>query len=172
MKKVFKWNEGNRSSTATPWFIKLQACFPCFPAMLCPYFQKCPCNSRAWWRVQQTIVMNVGQINKSLKTQSLALISKARGHRRRIHQLRQGASQLGHDIPGWSFQGGICKVRRACLDLADTASIISPQAREAARRREVAGRLERQLKEERRANWMASLQGPGSARGGRCHTML
>ena len=35
----------------------------------------------------------------------------------------------------------------------------------AARRREVAGRLERQLKEERRANWMASLRGPGSARG-------
>ena len=44
--------------------------------------------------------------------------------------------------------------------------------REAARRREVAGRLERQLKEDRRANWMASLRGPGSARGGRCHMLM
>ena len=34
----------------------------------------------------------------------------------------------------------------------------------AAQRREVAGRLERELREERQAQWMASLRGPGWAR--------
>ena len=46
---------------------------------------------------------------------------------------------------------------------------ISPEARFAAQRREVAGRLERELREERQAQWMASLRGPGWARRGRCH---
>ena len=46
---------------------------------------------------------------------------------------------------------------------------ITPAAREAARRRQVAMRLEEQMREERRAQWMASLQGPGWARRGRCH---
>ena len=32
--------------------------------------------------------------------------------------------------------------------------------------------LERQLSEDRRANWMASLREPGSARGGRCHMFV
>ena len=48
-------------------------------------------------------------------------------------------------------------------------SVIAPQAREAAQRREVAGRMERVMREERKAQWMASLRGPGWARRGRCH---
>ena len=149
------------------------ACFPCFPAMLCPDFKDVLVI--AWWRVQQTIVMNVGQINKSLIEDSNFVFDQQSSwpqEKNTSGAARCFPTRLDHDLPGWPFQGGICKVRRACLDLADTASIISPQAREAARRREVAGRLERQLKEERRANWMASLPGPGSARRGRCHTML
>ena len=47
--------------------------------------------------------------------------------------------------------------------------VISPEARVAAQRREVAGRLERELREERQAQWMASLRVPGWARRGRCH---
>ena len=39
----------------------------------------------------------------------------------------------------------------------------------AARRRQVTRRMEEQMKEERKAQWMASLQGPGWARRGRCH---
>ena len=35
--------------------------------------------------------------------------------------------------------------------------LITPAAREAARRRQVAMRLEEQMREERRAQWMASL---------------
>ena len=47
--------------------------------------------------------------------------------------------------------------------------LITPAARDAARRRQVAKRMEEQMREERRAQWMASLQGPGWARRGRCH---
>ena len=41
--------------------------------------------------------------------------------------------------------------------------LISPAAREVARRRQVAMRMEAQMKEERKAQWMASLRGPGWA---------
>ena len=40
--------------------------------------------------------------------------------------------------------------------------LITPAAKEAARRRQVAMRMEAQMKEERKAQWMASLRGPGS----------
>ena len=50
--------------------------------------------------------------------------------------------------------------------------VISPQARDAAKWREVSGRVERELREERTAQWMATLRGPGWARRGRCHMAL
>ena len=65
-----------------------------------------------------------------------------------------------------------CIVSAHAQCLISRIGVISPQAREAAQRREVAGMLERQLREDRRANWMASLRGPGSARGGRCHMLM
>ena len=63
-------------------------------------------------------------------------------------------------------------VRAQAQCLISRIGVITPQARDAAKRREVAGRMERQMREERRANWMASLAGPGSARRGRCHTLI
>ena len=63
-------------------------------------------------------------------------------------------------------------VRAQAQCLISRVGVISPQAREAARRRDVAGRMERELREDRRAHWMASLRGPGWARQGRCHTLL
>ena len=65
-----------------------------------------------------------------------------------------------------------CIVRAQAQCLISRVGVISPQAREAAQRREAAGRMERQLREDRRANWMSGLRGPGSARGGRCHALL
>ena len=44
--------------------------------------------------------------------------------------------------------------------------------RDAALRREMATRRERELREEKRAQWMSSLAGPGWARRGNCHTLL
>ena len=62
-----------------------------------------------------------------------------------------------------------CAVRAQAMCILARVGLITPAAREAARRRQVAMRLEEQMREERRAQWMASLQGPGWARRGRCH---
>ena len=62
-----------------------------------------------------------------------------------------------------------CIVRAQAQCLISRVGVIAPQAREAAQRREVAGRMERVMREERKAQWMASLRGPGWARRGRCH---
>ena len=62
-----------------------------------------------------------------------------------------------------------CIVRAQAQCLISRVGVIAPQAREAAQRREVAGRMEKAMREERRAQWMASLRGPGWARSGRCH---
>ena len=50
--------------------------------------------------------------------------------------------------------------------------LISPAARDAARRRQVAMRLEEEMRKERRSQWMASLHGPGWARRGNCHSLV
>ena len=65
-----------------------------------------------------------------------------------------------------------CIVRAQAQCLISRIGVISPEARVAAQRREVAGRLERELREERQAQWMASLRGPGWARRGRFHRFL
>ena len=62
-----------------------------------------------------------------------------------------------------------CCVRAQAQCLVARIGLIAPAARVAAQRREVAGRLERQLQQERKAQWMASLAGPGWARRGHCH---
>ena len=65
-----------------------------------------------------------------------------------------------------------CIVRAQAQCLISRVGVISPEARMAAQRTEVAGRLERELMEERRAQWMASVRGPGWVRRGRCHMMV
>ena len=50
--------------------------------------------------------------------------------------------------------------------------LITPAAKEAAGRRVVAMRHEEEMRRERRAQWMASLAGPGWARRGNCHSLL
>ena len=65
-----------------------------------------------------------------------------------------------------------CIVRAQAQCLMSRVGVISPEARVAAKRREVAGRMERELREERRAQWMASVRGPGWARRGRCHMLV
>ena len=50
-----------------------------------------------------------------------------------------------------------CAVRAQVMCTLARVGLISPTAREAARRRQVAMRMEAQMKEERKAQWMASL---------------
>ena len=78
-------------------------------------------------------------------------------------------SQLGVVTGQYRRLLSACIVRAQAQCLISRIGVISPEARVAAQRREVAGRLERELREERQAQWMASLRGPGWARRGRCH---
>ena len=78
-------------------------------------------------------------------------------------------SQLGVVTGQYRRLLSSCIVRAQAQCLISRIGVISPEARVAAQRREVAGRLERELREERQAQWMASLRGPGWARRGRCH---
>ena len=80
-------------------------------------------------------------------------------------------SQLGVVTGQYRRLLSACIVRAQAQCLISRIGVISPEARVAAQRREVAGRLERELREERQAQWMASLLGPGLAwaRRGRCH---
>ena len=64
-----------------------------------------------------------------------------------------------------------CIVRAQAQCLLSRVGVISPAAREAAQRREVFTRKDREMRAERRAQWMASLSGPGWARRGNCHTL-
>ena len=64
-----------------------------------------------------------------------------------------------------------CVVRAHAQCLLSRVSAISGAARGAAERRAVTSSLEEKLVEEREAQWMASLSGPGWARRGRCHRM-
>ena len=60
-------------------------------------------------------------------------------------------------------------VRAGAMCTLSRVGEISPAARAAAGRRQVSMRLEREMRDEARAQWMAGLEGPGWARRGRCH---
>ena len=62
-----------------------------------------------------------------------------------------------------------CAVRASAMCTLARVKEISPAAKAAANRRQTTMRLEREMLQERRAQWMASLQGPGWAKRGRCH---
>ena len=62
-----------------------------------------------------------------------------------------------------------CAVRASAMCTLARVGEITPAAKAAAGRRQVAMRLEREMREEARAQWMAGLQGTGWARRGRCH---
>ena len=63
-------------------------------------------------------------------------------------------------------------VRAQAMCLLARVGLITPAAREAAGRRAVAMRQVEEMRRERRAQWMASLAGPGWARRGNCHTRV
>ena len=65
-----------------------------------------------------------------------------------------------------------CAVRAAAMCTLARVAKISPAAKAAAGRRQVAMRLEREMIEDNRAQWMAGLQSPGWARRGRCHGLF
>ena len=64
-----------------------------------------------------------------------------------------------------------CLVRSQGQCMISRVSVVSGAAKSAARRREAAGRMEQRLRQEREAQWMANVHGPGWARRGLCHRL-
>ena len=79
---------------------------------------------------------------------------------------------LGQQVAQYRRLISTCTVRAAAMCTLARVAEVSPAAKAAAGRRQVAMRLEREMKEESRAQWMAGLQGPGWAKRGRCHGLL
>ena len=75
--------------------------------------------------------------------------------------------QLSVIISQYQRRVSTCVVRLKAQCLISRVVVISPAARGAAQRREAQGRVERQWREERKAQWMAGL----GARSGRCHSL-
>ena len=75
--------------------------------------------------------------------------------------------QLSVIISQYRRRVSTCVVRLKAQCLISRVVVISPAARGAAQRREAQGRVERQWREERKAQWMAGL----GARSGRCHSL-
>ena len=65
----------------------------------------------------------------------------------------------------------VCVVRSQAKCLISRIGVISPEARAAAGRRDLAARLEREMRQERTAQWIATMAGPGWGRRGNCHTL-
>ena len=105
---------------------------------------------------------SVGEKVQSYAEARVAHICRSTGRQESEHLLGTIVGQYRRLI-------STCAVRAQAMCILARVGLITPAAREAARRRQVAMRLEEQMREERRAQWMASLQGPGWARRGRCH---
>ena len=76
---------------------------------------------------------------------------------------------LGQEVGRYRRLISTCAVRAIAICTLARVAEISPAAKAAAGRRQVAMRLEQEMREEAKAQWMAALQGPGWARRGRCH---
>mgnify|MGYP006062684601 CR=1 FL=1 len=92
----------------------------------------------------------------------MAHLCRASGRQETEHMLGQQVAQYRRLI-------STCTVRAAAMCTLARVKEISPAAKAAANRRQTTMRLEREMLQERRAQWMASLQGPGWAKRGRCH---
>ena len=98
--------------------------------------------------------------------------AKARvAHLCRTSGRRDSERLLGPIVGQYRRLISTCAVRAQALCLLARVGLITPAARDAARRRQVTMRIDAEMREERRAQWMASLQGPGWAQRGRCHSV-
>ena len=98
----------------------------------------------------------------------VAHMVRATGRQEMIEQL------LGTVVRQYRRLLSTTAVRAQAMCLLARVGLITPAAREAAGRREVAKAMRQveEMRRERRAQWMASLSGPGWARRGNCHTRV
>ena len=93
-------------------------------------------------------------------------------HLTRATGRQESEHQLGLIVGQYRRLVSITAVRSQAMCLLARVGLITPAAKEAAARRAVAMRMEEEMRRDMRAQWMASLAGPGWARRGGCHRML
>lgn len=76
---------------------------------------------------------------------------------------------LGQTVGQYRRWVSTTAVRAQAMCLLARVGLINPAAREAAGRRQLAMRLQEEMRRERKAQLMASLQGTGWVRRGNCH---
>ena len=115
---------------------------------------------------------NWGEGSKDLHGLIQACAEARVEHLARSSGRQEAARRLGTTVGQYRRVVSTTIVRAQAHCLLARVSLISPAARDAAGRRQVAMRLEGEMRRERRAQWMASLHGPGWARRGNCHSVL
>ena len=124
---------------------------------------------QSFGELQTYVVGNWGEGSEDLHSLVQTCAEARVAHICRTTGRQESEQLLGTIVGQYRRLMSTCAVRAQAMCTLARVGLITPAARDAARRRQVAMRLEGQMREERRAQWMASLQGPGWARRGRCH---
>ena len=112
---------------------------------------------------------NWGEGSKDLHTFIQACAEARAAYLTRSTGQQQSERMLGMIVGQYRRLISTTAVRAQAMCMLTRVGLITPAAREAAGRRELAMRREEEMRRERRAQWMASLAGPGWARRGNCH---
>ena len=124
---------------------------------------------QSFGELQTYVVGNWGEGSEDLHSLVQTCAEARVAHICRTTGRQESEQLLGTIVGQYRRLMSTCAVRAQAMCTLARVGLITPAARDAARRRQGAMRLEVQMREERRAQWMASLQGPGWARRGRCH---
>ena len=130
-------------------------------------------SSYNWFKIdiQGFVVGHWGEGSKDLHTFVQTCAEAKVAHLVRASGRQESEHLLGMVVGQYRRILSTTAVRAQAMCLLARVGLVTPAAKEAAGRRELAMRMAEALKRERRAQWMASLAGPGWARRGNCHTM-
>ena len=118
---------------------------------------------QSFGELQSFVVGNWGEGSEDLHALVQTCAEARVAHICRSTGRQESEHLLGTIVGQYRRLVSTCAVRAQAMCTLARVGPITPAARDAARRRQVAMRMEAQMKEERRAQWMASLQGPGWA---------
>ena len=125
----------------------------------------------SYGRLQGYVAGNWGEGSQDLHTFIQTCAEARVAHLTRASGRQETERLLGSTVGQFRRLISTTIVRAQAMCLISRVSLVTPAAREAAVRRQVSVRLEAQLRNERRAQWMASIQGPDLAHRGNCHTL-
>ena len=127
---------------------------------------------QSYGRLQGYVAGNWGEGSQDLHSYIQTCAEARVAHLTRASGRQETERLLGTTVGQFRRLVSTTIVRAQAMCLISQVSLITPAARDAAARCQVSVWLEAQLRNEWRAQWTASLQGPGWACRGNCHTIL